>query len=157
MDPGPRSPNNKFIESGRKYQSESRIKIFVYSVKRKELHAHTCKKYSRTCPSTRTKSTEFFLFIVVFLQPFALFLSFLFLVFFFYPPFLESFWYYILWFLHHFLHPRVSQVLEVLFLCFPLPLLEPSILNCKAACSLLRHHLHINAARELAGQHLMRG
>ena len=43
------------------------------------------------------------------------------------------------------------------FSLFPLPLLEPSILSCKAACSLFRHHLHINAARELVGQHLMRG
>ena len=43
------------------------------------------------------------------------------------------------------------------FSLFHLPLLEPSILSCKAACSLFRHHLHINAARELAGQHLMRG
>ena len=43
------------------------------------------------------------------------------------------------------------------FSLFPLPLLEPSILSCKAACSLFRHHLHINAARELGGQHLMRG
>ena len=129
----------------------------IYSVKRKELHAHTCKMHPWTCPSTRTKSTEFFLFTVVFLQLFALFLSFFFLVFFFCPPFLESFSYYILWFLHHFLHPRVGQVLEVIFLCSPLPLLNPSILNCKAACSLLRRHLHINAARELAGQHLMWG
>ena len=39
----------------------------------------------------------------------------------------------------------------------PLPLLEPSILSCKAACLLFRHHLHINAARESTGQHLMRG
>ena len=67
------------------------------------------------------------------------------------------FLYYILWFLHHFLHSRVGQVLGVLFLCSPLPLLEPSTLSCKAACSLFRYHLHINAARELAGQHLMRG
>ena len=129
----------------------------VYSVKRKELHAHTCKKYPWTCPSTMTKSTEFFLFTVVFLQPFVLYLSFFFLVFFSVPLSLNSFSYYILWFLHHFLHPRVGQVLEVLFLCSPLPLLEPSTLSCKAACSLFRHHLHINAARELAGQHLMRG
>ena len=42
------------------------------------------------------------------------------------------------------------------FLCPLLPLLEPSSLSCKAAGSLLRHHLYINAARELAGQHLMR-
>ena len=32
----------------------------------------------------------------------------------------------------------------------------PSTLSYKAAGSLLRHHLHINVARELAGQHLMR-
>ena len=38
----------------------------------------------------------------------------------------------------------------------PIPhLLEPSTLSCKAACLLFRHHLHINAARELVGQHLM--
>ena len=43
------------------------------------------------------------------------------------------------------------------FFLFPLPLLESSILSCKTACSLFRHHLHINAVRELAGQHLMRG
>ena len=43
------------------------------------------------------------------------------------------------------------------FFLFPLPFLEPSILSCKAACSLFRHHLHINAARELVRQHLMRG
>ena len=43
------------------------------------------------------------------------------------------------------------------FFLFPLPLLESSILSCKAACSLFKHHLHINAARELTGQHLMRG
>ena len=70
---------------------------------------------------------------------------------------LNPFSYYILWFLHHFLHPCVGQALGVLFLCSPLPLLEPSTLSCKAACSLFKHHLHINAARELAGQHLMRG
>ena len=57
----------------------------IYSVKRKELHVHTCKKYSRTYPSTMTKSTEFFLFTVVFLQPVALSLSFFFSVFFFSP------------------------------------------------------------------------
>ena len=119
MDPGPRSPNNKFIESGRKCQSESRIKILVYSVKRKELHAHKCKKYPRTCPSTETKSNEFFFFIVLFLQPFALFFSF-----FFFLPFLSFSLFIFLRiiyysFLHHFLHPRVGQVLIVIFLCFP--------------------------------------
>ena len=158
MDPGPKSPNNKFVESGRKSQSESRIKILVYSVKRKKLYAHTCKKYHRTCPSTITKSTEFFLFTVVFLQPFALSLSLSFFQSFFLVSLsLNPFSYYILWFLHHFLHPRVGQALGVLFLYSSLPLLEPSTFSYKAACSLFRHHLHINAARELAGQHLMQG
>ena len=158
MEPGPKSPNNKFIESGRKCCSKSRIKILVYNVKRKELHAHTCKKYHRTCPSIGTKSNEFFFFTVVFLQPFALFFSFFFflLPFLFLLSFLSFFVLYTM-VLHHFLHPRVSQVLGVRFFLFPLPLLEPSILSCKAACSLFRHHLHINVVRELAGQHLMRG
>ena len=133
----------------------------VCSVKGKKLHAHTCKKYPRTCPSTMTKSAEFLLFTVVFLHPFALSLSLSLSL----SPFsylfpsvlpLNLFLYYILWFLHQFLHPRVGQVLGVLFLCSPLPLLEPSTLNCKTACSLFRHHLHINAAKELARQHLMR-
>ena len=79
-----------------------------------------------------------------------------FLVFFLLSLPLNPFSYYILWFLHQFLHPRVGQALGVIFLCSPLPLLKPSTLSCKAACSLFRHHLHINAARELAGQHLMR-
>ena len=130
----------------------------VYSVKRIELHAHTYTKYPRTCPSTMAKNTEFFLFTVVFLQPFTLSLSLSFsssLLFF--PLSLNHFSYYILWFLYHFLHSRVGQVLGVLFLCSPFPFLEPSTLSCKAACSLFRYHLHINAARELAGQHLMQG
>ena len=130
----------------------------VYSVKGKKLHAHTCKKYPRTCPSTMTKSAEFLLFTVVFLHPFALSLSLslLFLIFFLSSSPLNLFSYYILWFLHQFLHPHVGQALGVLFLCSPLPLLEPFTLSCKVACSLFRYHLHINTARELAGQHLMR-
>ena len=31
---------------------------------------------------------------------------------------------------------------------------KPSTTSCKAACILFRHHLHINAARELVGKHL---
>ena len=84
---------------------------------------------------------------------FHLFLSFSFLYFFSVLHSLNLFFLcYILLFLHNFLHPRVSQVLGVFFLCPPSPLLEPSTLNCKAACLLFRHHLHINATRELAGQ-----
>ena len=67
-----------------------------------------------------------------------------------------SFSYYILWLFYHFLHPRVGQVLEVFFFLLLLPFLESSTLSCKAACSLFRYHLHINAARWLAEQHLMR-
>ena len=88
MDPGPKSPNNKFVESGRKSQSESRVKILVDSIKWKELHMHTCKKHPRTCHNNMIDSEEFFLFTVVFLQHFALFS---FLCFFFLRPlFLES-------------------------------------------------------------------
>ena len=46
MDLGPKNPNNKFVESRRKSWSEARIKILVYSVKRKELNAYIYKKYS---------------------------------------------------------------------------------------------------------------
>ena len=105
-----------------------------------------------------TKSTKFFSFAVIFLQPFCpCSFFFFFSVFFLCVLSFSLSSYYILWFFYQFLHPRVGQVLGVLFSLLPLPLLEPSILSCKAACSLFRHHLHINAARELAGQHLMRG
>ena len=126
----------------------------VYSVKWKELHMHTCKKHPRTCPVSMIDNEELFLFTVVFLPPFSLFS---FLYFFSVLLSLNPFSCYILWFLRHFLHPRVSQVLGVFFLCSPLPLLKPFTLSCKAACLLFRHHLHINAARELAVQHLMWG
>ena len=131
MDPDPRSPNNKFIESERKCQFESRIKILVYSVKREELHVHRCKKYPRICPSIGTKSNEFFFFTVVFLQPFVLFFSFCFflLPFFFFVPFsFLSFFILYTMVLHNFLHPRVGQVLGVIFSCFPYLFLNLSFL-----------------------------
>ena len=87
MDSGPKSLNNKFVESGRKSQSESREKILIYSVKGKELHMHKYKKYPRSCPNSMINSVEFFLFTVVFLQLFALFS---FLCSFFVSPFFES-------------------------------------------------------------------
>ena len=77
MDSGPKSPNNKFVESGRKSQSESREKILVDSVKGKKLHMHQYKKHSRSCLNSIINSIEFFLFTVVFLQSFALFCFFL--------------------------------------------------------------------------------
>ena len=72
------------------------------------------------------------------------------------PPFSLSS-YYILWFFTPFPPSTCGLGFGRLFSLLPLPFLEPSILSCKAACSLFRHHLHINAARELAGQHLMQG
>ena len=65
--------------------------------------------------------------------------------------------YYILWFFTPFPLSTCGSGVGSPFSLLPLPLLESSILSCKAACLLFRHHLHINAARELAGQHLMRG
>ena len=85
MDSGPRSPNNKFVESGRKSQSEYREKILVDSVQGKELHIHKYKKHLRICPNSMINNMELFLFAVVFLQPLALFLFF-----FFRPLFCES-------------------------------------------------------------------
>ena len=157
MDLGPKNPNNKFVESGRKSWSESRIKILVYSVKRKELNAYIYRKYPWTCPSTMTENTKFFLFAVVFLQPFCSFSFFFSPVFFSVSlPFSLSS-YYILWFFTPFPPSTCGLGVGSPFPLLPLPLLEPSFLDCKAACSLFRHHLHINAARELAWQHLMRG
>ena len=84
MDSGPKSPNNKFVESGRKSQFESREKILVDSVKRKELHMHQYRKHHRSYPNSMIDNVEFFLFTVVFLQPCFLF------VIFFRPPLFES-------------------------------------------------------------------
>ena len=46
--------------------------ILEDSINRKELHMYKYRKYPRSCPSGVIESTEFFLFTVVFLQPFAL-------------------------------------------------------------------------------------
>ena len=72
------------------------------------------------------------------------------------PPFSLSS-YYMLWFFTPFPSSTCGSGVGSPFSLLPLPLLESSIFSCKAACSLFRHHLHINAARELARQHLMRG
>ena len=105
-----------------------------------------------------TKSPKFFLFVVVFLQPFCPFsFSFFFLSLFFVSSiFFLFFVLYTMAFLP-FPPSTCGSGVESPFSLLLLPLLEPSILSCKAACSLFRHHLHINAARGLAGQHLMRG
>ena len=70
----PKSLNNEFVESGRKNQSEYREKILVDSVKGKELLMHKYKKHLRICHNSMINNMELFIFIVVFLQPFALFL-----------------------------------------------------------------------------------
>ena len=138
MDQGPKSPNNKFVESVRKSWSESRIKILTYSVIKKELSAYIFRKYPRTCPNNKTESTIFFLFAVVFLQPFLFSLSFslsfpvcfssvslLFL-------FLRIIYYD---FFYHVLHSRVDQVVEIIFFCF-----SPLFLNLPFLAVRLRVH-----------------
>ena len=89
---------------------------------------------------------------------FHLFLSFSLFYFFFRPPFL--------WIFFRVIYYRFCTISSIhmwvrywesFFLCSPSPLLEPSTLSCKATYLLFRHHLHINAVRELARQHLMRG
>ena len=65
MDSGPKSPNNKFVESGRKSQSESREKILVDNVKGKELHMHKYKKHPRLCPNSMINGLGFFLFFLL--------------------------------------------------------------------------------------------
>ena len=129
----------------------------AYNVKKKKLYAYIYRKYPRTCPSTMTESTKFFIFAVVFLQPLCSFSFFFFFFLFLRPPPFSFPLYYILWPFYHFFHPHVDQVVEVLFFLLLLPFLESSILSYKAACLLFRHHLHINAVKELAGQHLMPG
>ena len=104
-----------------------------------------------------TESTKFFPFTVVFLQPFALSLSFSFSLFFLCLSiffFLRIIYY---GFFALFPPSTCGSGVGSPFSLFSLPLLEPSILSYKAACSLFRYHLHINVARELVGQHLMRG
>ena len=76
MGSGPKSPNNEFVESRRKSQSEYREKILVNSVKGKELLMHKYKKHPRICPNSMINNMKLFLFTVVFLPPFALFFSF---------------------------------------------------------------------------------
>ena len=127
--------------------------MLVDSVKGRELHMHKYKKYHQSCPNIVNDSVELFLLAVVLLQPFALFSFSLF--FFFCPLFLWIPFRVIYYgFYTNFSTQVWVRCLE--FLCPLSPLLEPSTLSCKAAGSLLRHHLHINATRELTGQHLMR-
>ena len=77
MGTGLKSPNNEFVKSGRKSQSEYREKILVDSVKGKELLEHKYKKHLWICPNNMINNMELFLFTAVFLQPFTLFSLFL--------------------------------------------------------------------------------
>ena len=110
---------------------------------------HQYKKHPWSCLNSMINSIRFFLFTVVFLQPFALFF------FFFSPP--------SLWISFRVIYYGFCTIFSIHvwvrcweFPCPILPLFEPSTLSCKVACLLFRYHLHINAAGELAGQHLMR-
>ena len=129
----------------------------AYSVIKKELYAYIYRKYPRTYPNNKTESTKFFLFAVVFLQPLCSLSLFFFssLFFFFCPPFPHLSSYYILWIFLPFPPSTCGSGGGSPFSLLLPHFLESSILNCKTASSLFRHHLHINAARGLAGQHLM--
>ena len=106
------------------------------------------KKHHRSCPNGMIDSVEFFLLTVVFLQSFTLFL------FFFCPLLFESlFVLYTMVFAP--LSPSTCEPGVGSFSVLFRPSLNLSTLSCKAACLLFRHHLHINAAKELAGQHLI--
>ena len=125
---------------------KKRYRLLVFKGK-----SYTCKnakKHHRLCPSNVINSLEFFLFIVVFLQPFFLF-----------SVFLSSS---SLWILFRVIYHGFCTIFTIHvwvrcweFLCPISHLLEPSVISWKAACLLFRHHLHINAARELVGNHLM--
>ena len=125
-------------------------------LKRKSFYAYIYRKYLRTCPSTKTESTKFFLFAVVFLLPFYSFPLCFFSSSYFSSPF--SFLFFVLYTMAFLLFPpsTCGSGGGSTFFLLLLPFLESFILSCKAACSLSRHHLHINAARGLAEQYLMR-
>ena len=120
-----------------------------YSVKRKELLAYIdTESILGHALILSLKSTQFFTF--------SLFLSLFFSSSFFCSPyFFPPFVLYTMAFLPF---PPYTCGSSVGSPFFPLLLLflESSILSCNAAHSLFRYHLHINAARGLAGQHLMR-
>ena len=113
-----------------------------YSVRRKELYAYICtKSILGHALKLSLKSTQFFTFSLSFSCPTLFFFSIFVLYTMAFLPFSPS---------------TCGSGVESHFSPLLLSFLESSILNCKAACSLFRHHLHINAARRLAGQHLMR-
>ena len=99
----------------------------------------------------RRRVLNSFLFAVVFLPPLCSFSLFFFSS----PPFFSLFFVlYTMTFLPFPPSTCGSGGGSPFFLLL-LPFLESSILSCKVAYSLFRHHLHINTARGLARQHLM--
>ena len=149
MDPGSQSPNNKFVECGRKSWPESRTKILDYRVRRKELYAYICTKSTlEHALILWFENTQVFSFFSFSFFPFSL-------VFFFCPPFLFSFLCIIYYGFFTVSSTHVWVRCWSSFFPLFLPFLESSILSCKAARSLFMYHLYINAARRLAGQHLM--
>ena len=114
-----------------------------YSVRRKELYAHIY---------TENILGHALIFWLRVLNSFLLLLSFFFFLLHSCPPFS----YYILWLFLPFPPSTCRSGVRSPFFLLLLPFLESFILSCKTACSLFRYHLHINAARGLTGQHLMR-
>ena len=134
MDPGPQNPCNKFVEYRVKSQSGSRTKILGYNVKEKELYIRISTK------SILGHAPMLFLEYFSVLFPFSL-LPLIYYGFFTFFP----------------VHVWTGGLgVSCPFSPFLLPFLESSILSWKAARSLFRYHLHINAARRLVGRHLMR-
>ena len=132
VDPGPRSPNNEFIECRSESQSESWAKILDFSVKLVKLQAQFQQRVSSDMP-------QCYDFRIVFQSPFL------------FPPFIL----YTMAFLP-FSSSTCGLRIQRPFSSSPSPSLESSILSWKAARSLFRYRLHINAASRLAGRHLMR-
>ena len=66
MDSGPINPNNKFVECGRKSQSESRKKASVVNVQEEEFMRAKYKKHPRLSSNSVINSLEFFLLLSYF-------------------------------------------------------------------------------------------
>ena len=126
---------------------EKRYRLSVF--KGKSYTLKKGKKRPRLCPCSVISSLEFFLSFYYCASSTSLSFFVFLLPFFFFIPFPVIY--------HGFC---VIFIIHVSVRSWELPypishLLEPSTISCKAACLLFRHHLYINAARELAGQHLM--
>ena len=125
---------------------EKRYRLLVF---REE--SYTCKNTKSILGYTLVVWSIVYSFSFVLLYFFNLFFFSIFLS---SPLSLNAFSRYIPWSLHYSHRTRVSQALGA----SPCPishLLEPSTISCKTACLLFRHHLHINAARELIEKYLM--